>query len=69
MARWTAVIINFNAGAHLARCVASVEADTSADVPEAVALYRRCGYRQIPAYGPYVGTPHSLCFGRSLASG
>lgn len=37
--------------------------------PEAVALYRRCGYEEIPAYGPYVGTAHSRCFGRSLAAG
>jgi GNAT superfamily N-acetyltransferase len=37
--------------------------------PEAVALYQRCGYRPIPAYGPYVDTPHSRCFGRSLTAG
>ena len=34
--------------------------------PEAVALYQRCGYVRIEPYGPYIGTPHSLCFGRAL---
>jgi GNAT superfamily N-acetyltransferase len=37
--------------------------------PEAIALYRRCGYEPIAAFGPYAGTAHSRCFGRSLASG
>ncbi len=36
--QWSAVIINFNAGAHLAACVASLEADTSAGVPEIVVV-------------------------------
>src|SRR5690348_5491237 len=37
-ARWAAVIVNFNAGDDLARCIASVEADTSAGVPEIVVV-------------------------------
>jgi len=37
--------------------------------PEAVALYQRCGYVRIEPYGPYIGTPHSLCFGRALPAG
>lgn len=27
---------------------------------EAIALYEACGYRRIPAYGPFVGNPSSL---------
>src|SRR5690348_5941632 len=37
-ARWAAVIVNYNAGAHLARCVASVEADASAGTPEIIVV-------------------------------
>lgn len=32
----------------------------------AIALYRGCGWRRIPAYPPYVGDPMSLCMGKSL---
>ena len=35
--------------------------------PEAVALYRRLGYRDIPIYEPYVeAIPFSLCFEKVL---
>jgi putative acetyltransferase len=32
----------------------------------AIALYRSAGWRRIPAWGPYVGDPTSVCFGKSL---
>jgi putative acetyltransferase len=32
----------------------------------AIALYRSSGWRRIPAYGPYVGDPMSVCFGKAL---
>ena len=35
--------------------------------PEAVALYLKLGYRQIPIYEPYVVFAESLCFARDLA--
>lgn len=34
----------------------------------AIALYRRCGWRRIAAYGPHVGDPTSACFGKNLES-
>ncbi len=34
--------------------------------PEAVALYRSCGWEQIPSYGEWADSPRSLCFGVRL---
>jgi len=36
--------------------------------PAAIALYRSCGYRPIPAYGEYAGNPDSRCFEKRLAA-
>ena len=33
---------------------------------EAVALYKKCGYRIIPNYGQYIGMENSLCFEKEL---
>ena len=33
---------------------------------EAIALYERCGYTRIPAFGPYVGLPASVCMRKTL---
>ena len=32
----------------------------------AIALYSGCGWRRIAAYGPYLGDPMSVCFGKAL---
>ena len=34
----------------------------------AVALYTRQGYRPIPAFGSYIGSPTSLCFEKELSA-
>ncbi|MFC4062236.1 GNAT family N-acetyltransferase [Planomonospora corallina] len=34
--------------------------------PEAVELYRSCGYAPIPPYGKYVGVPTTFCLGKTL---
>jgi putative acetyltransferase len=34
--------------------------------PEAIGLYQSTGYRRIPAFGPYLGCVHSLCFEKHL---
>nr|WP_218902208.1 GNAT family N-acetyltransferase [Streptomonospora nanhaiensis] len=34
--------------------------------PEAIRLYTRRGYREIPQFGPYVGAEASVCFERRL---
>ena len=40
--------------------------ETGTKQPEAIALYRSCGYRQIPNYGQYAGVENSLCFEKDL---
>jgi putative acetyltransferase len=42
--------------------------ETGARQQAAIALYSRCGWRRIAAYGPFVGDPMSVCFGKSLQS-
>ena len=43
--------------------------ETGKKQPEALALYSRCGYVQIPNYGPYEGVANSLCFQKVLRAG
>ena len=40
--------------------------ETGIHQPEAIALYRRHGYRPIACYGDYALNPLSVCFGKSL---
>ncbi|GAB3203608.1 GNAT superfamily N-acetyltransferase [Pontibacter aydingkolensis] len=40
--------------------------ETGTKQPEAIALYRSSGYRQIPNYGQYAGVVNSLCFEKVL---
>jgi putative acetyltransferase len=40
--------------------------ETANRQPEAVALYRSCGYHDIPKYGHYVDSARSHCFGKEL---
>jgi GNAT superfamily N-acetyltransferase len=42
--------------------------ETGRPQPEAVALYRSSGYTEIPAYGYYAGSPHSMHFGKVLGA-
>jgi putative acetyltransferase len=41
---------------------------TGAALTASVALYQSSGYRQIPAFGEYVGRPTSICFEKLLAA-
>jgi putative acetyltransferase len=43
-----------------------VRLETGTRQPEAVRLYERAGYRQIPNFGDYVDAPASLCYERVL---
>jgi GNAT superfamily N-acetyltransferase len=36
--------------------------------PEAVSLYESAGYRPVPCFGAYAGSPHSRCFEKRLRS-
>ncbi len=40
--------------------------ETGIHQPEAIALYRRHGYRPIACFGAYAGSPLSVCFGKTL---
>lgn len=40
--------------------------ETANRQPEAIALYRSCGYKDIAKYGHYVDSARSLCFGKEL---
>ncbi|MGA2826242.1 MAG: GNAT family N-acetyltransferase [Streptosporangiaceae bacterium] len=42
--------------------------ETGRPQPEAVALYRSSRYTEIPAYGYYAGSPHSMHFGKVLGA-
>jgi putative acetyltransferase len=46
------------------RCVL----ETGTMNPEAIRLYLRCGYEQIPNFGQYIGVADSRCFERRFAS-
>jgi putative acetyltransferase len=53
--------------AEAARCDYSViRLETGDFQPEAMALYRAAGYREIPCPGAYAHGPHSRCFERRL---
>ena len=44
------------------RCVL----ETGKRQPEAIRLYTKSGYQQIPNYGQYVGIENSICFEKEL---
>ncbi|GAA2653431.1 GNAT family N-acetyltransferase [Paractinoplanes durhamensis] len=45
-----------------------IRLETGNYLPAAIALYQSSGYQPIPAYGPYVGNPYSVCFEKRLAA-
>ncbi|MEP7285587.1 MAG: GNAT family N-acetyltransferase [Chloroflexota bacterium] len=40
--------------------------ETGIRQPEAIALYERIGFVQIPLFGEYIGTPSSVCMAKDL---
>ena len=40
--------------------------ETGKKQPEAIAVYQKAGYRQIPNYGQYEGVENSICFEKIL---
>ncbi len=40
--------------------------ETGLKQPEAIALYRKCGYKEIPNFGQYAGVNNSVCFRKDL---
>lgn len=43
--------------------------ETGKKQPEAIALYRKNGYKPIPNYGQYAGIENSLCFEKEIKLG
>ena len=43
-----------------------VRLETGTGQPEAIALYKSAGYREIAGFGEYAGNPFSICFERRL---
>jgi putative acetyltransferase len=42
--------------------------ETGARQPESLALFRRCGFVEIPKFGEYVDSPLSVCMEKTLTS-
>ena len=40
--------------------------ETGKKQPEAIALYRKCGYKVVKNYGQYAGVENSVCFEKKL---
>ena len=40
--------------------------ETGKRQPDAIALYEKAGYKQIPNYGQYIGIENSVCYQKSL---
>ncbi|QLE00046.1 GNAT family N-acetyltransferase [Galbibacter sp. BG1] len=40
--------------------------ETGIDYKDAIALYKKNGYQQLPNYGPYTNSELSICFGKEL---
>ena len=40
--------------------------ETGERLPDAIALYQKCGYHKIPNYGQYEGVENSVCFEKQL---
>ncbi len=40
--------------------------ETGKRQPDAIALYEKAGYKQIPNYGQYIGVENSVCFKKKL---
>jgi ribosomal protein S18 acetylase RimI-like enzyme len=41
--------------------------ETGLRQPEAIALYRACGYQDVPSFGHYAGTPEAVHLGKQLS--
>ncbi|GAA0507655.1 N-acetyltransferase [Paractinoplanes deccanensis] len=50
-----------------ARGWTTLRLETGPAQPDAMRFYEREGYREIPLYGPYVGSDLSVCYERALA--
>lgn len=42
--------------------------ETGINQPEAIGLYKTCGYKRTPNYGQYIGVENSFCFEKVFSS-
>jgi putative acetyltransferase len=47
-------------------CYLNIILETGSDLPEAVSLYKKSGYKVIENYGPYIQLPRSICMKKEL---
>lgn len=59
----------FLEGKAVAAGYGEIRLETGIKQPEAIGLYVKHGYRPIELFGPYVGDPDSLCYGKILKQG
>ncbi|UQZ36377.1 GNAT family N-acetyltransferase [Paenibacillus sp. PK3_47] len=60
------MLLDLEARAQAAGC-REIRLETGIKQPEAIALYVKHGYRPIDLFGPYIGDPDSLCYGKVLS--
>jgi len=61
-----AAVLGFLEREALALGASRVVLETVTNPPDAVALYRRAGYTEIPRFGRYIDSAISYCMGKSL---
>lgn len=44
-----------------------IRLETGIKQPESISLYLKHGYEPIALFGPYIGDPDSMCYGKSLS--
>jgi len=47
-------------------CYKQIVLETGVNMPEAIGLYSKMGYKSIPNYGQYKNVPTSICFKKML---
>lgn len=60
------LILDFVEGKAREAGISVMRLETGPKQPDAIGLYRKFGYREIEAYGEYVGCEHSYCMEKKL---
>ena len=63
------LLVNHLAGHALANGVTVLRLETGIHQQTAIRMYERAGFRRIASFGPYVDSPLSLCFEKTLVPG
>jgi putative acetyltransferase len=49
-------------------CAHRILLETGPRQPDAIAMYERCGFAEIPLYGEYIGSNFSVCMAKNIES-